>query len=108
MKIRHATDLDVAGKRVLLRLDLNLPLEDGKIADDTRLLASLETIRDLKDRGARLVLASHLGRPNGQKVPKLSMEPVAARLAEVLEGEVYFTHEPIGDDVEFLTAGMPR
>ena len=108
MKIRHAADLDVAGRRVLLRLDLNLPLEDGKIADDTRLQAAIETIKSLKDRGARLVLASHLGRPNGQKVPKLSMEPVAARLAEILEGEVYFTHEPVGDDVEFLSREIPE
>ncbi len=95
--------LELTGKRVLLRLDLNLPLDKGTIGDETRLQAALPTIIALKDAGARVVICSHLGRPRGQRVPALSLLPVAARLAELLEGEVLFSHEAVGDDVEYLS-----
>ncbi len=103
MTYRTLDDLDVTGKRVLLRLDLNVPLQDGAIADDTRITAALPTIQALLEKGARLVICSHLGRPRGQKVPALSLEPVAMRLAEVLDAEVWFAHDPAGDDVEYLS-----
>jgi len=96
-------ELDVSGKRVLLRLDLNLPLDKGTIGDDTRLQAALPTIVALRDAGARVVICSHLGRPKGQRVPALSLLPVAARLAELLDGEVLFSHDTVGDDVEYLS-----
>jgi phosphoglycerate kinase len=95
--------LELAGKRVLLRLDLNLPLNKGTIGDETRLQAALPTILALRDAGARIVICSHLGRPRGQRVPALSLLPVAARLAELLDGEVLFSHETVGDDVEYLS-----
>ena len=94
--------LQVRGKRVLLRLDLNVPLNKRKVADATRILAALPTINSLRDRGAKLVICSHLGRPKAQSVPALSLEPVAAWLAEHLDTEVVFAHETVGEDVEFL------
>ena len=80
-------DANVDGKRVLLRADLNVPLENGEVADDSRIRASLPTIELLRDRGASIVLVSHLGRPKGHD-PSLSMSPVAERLSELLGGPV--------------------
>mgnify|MGYP001193416388 CR=1 FL=1 len=101
--LQNLEQLEVAGKRVLLRLDLNLPLNKGEIADETRLQAALPTIQALKEAGARTVICSHLGRPKGQRVPALSLLPVAARLAELLDDEVLFSHEVVGDDVEYAS-----
>ena len=85
MTLRTIEDLgDLSGKRVLVRVDFNVPLEDGRIADDFRIRASLPTLNELLDAGASLVLASHLGRPKGQVVEDLRMEPVAAALADLL------------------------
>ena len=77
---------DVAGKRVLVRTDFNVPLQDGVITDDFRIRAALPTITWLTERGAQVVCASHLGRPKGQPNPKYSMDPVRARLAELAPG----------------------
>jgi phosphoglycerate kinase len=76
--------LDVAGKRVFLRCDLNVPLKDGVIKDDGRIKASLPTIQLLLEKGASLVIAAHLGRPKGEAKPELSLAPVAQRLSELL------------------------
>lgn len=95
--------LELTGKRVLLRLDLNLPMNKGNIADETRLVAALPTILALRESGAKIVICSHVGRPQGQRVPALSLLPIAARLAELLDGEVLFSHETVGDDVEYLS-----
>lgn len=96
--IVHVEDLPVEGKRVFVRVDLNVPLtKDRKVSDDSRIVAVLPTIRHLVGRGARIVLGSHLGRPDGQVKPELSLEPVAARLAELLGAEVILADEPAGD-----------
>jgi phosphoglycerate kinase len=88
--------IDVAGKRVFLRCDLNVPLKEGIIKDDGRIKASLPTIQALLEKGASLVIAAHLGRPKGEAKPELSLAPVAKRLAELLGREVKFTGELTG------------
>ena len=89
----------VAGKRVFLRCDLNVPLKEGVIKDDGRIKASLPTIQALLEKGASLVIAAHLGRPKGEAKPELSLAPVAKRLSELLEREVKFTGEVTGTAV---------
>jgi phosphoglycerate kinase len=91
--------IDVAGKRVFLRCDLNVPLKEGVIKDDGRIKASLPTIQALLEKGASLVIAAHLGRPKGEAKPELSLAPVAKRLAELLGREVKFTGEVTGSSV---------
>lgn len=91
-------DADVAGRTVLVRADLNVPLADGGVGDDTRIRAALPTIGLLRERGAKVVLCSHLGRPRGRD-PELSMAPVATRLGELLRGEVTLAAGVVGDDV---------
>jgi len=88
--------IDVAGKRVFLRCDLNVPLKEGIIKDDGRIKASLPTIQALLEKGASLVIAAHLGRPKGEAKPELSLAPVAKRLSELLGREVKFTGEVTG------------
>ncbi|HWQ51368.1 MAG TPA: phosphoglycerate kinase [Terriglobales bacterium] len=97
-------DIDVAGKRVLLRCDLNVPLEGGAVADDTRLTASLPTIRYLLEQGASVVLCSHLGRPKGAPDPKYSLAPVAEKLSELLGRPVPLIteYEQAGGDICLL------
>ena len=88
--------LDLRGRRVLVREDLNVPLKDGVITDDTRVRAAVPTLQDLSRRGARVIVMSHLGRPNGRPVPRLSLQPVAARLAELLKRPVGFAEDCVG------------
>jgi phosphoglycerate kinase len=96
--IKHVKDLAVEGKRVFVRVDFNVPLtKDRRVSDDTRIRATLPTIQHLIERDARIVLGSHLGRPDGQHKPEYSLEPVAARLAELIDKEVFLTDEPVGD-----------
>ena len=92
-------DLDVAGKRVFLRCDLNVPLKEAKITDDGRIRASLPTINALLEKGASIVIAAHLGRPKGEVKPELSLAPVAVRLAELLGKPVQFAATITGADV---------
>jgi phosphoglycerate kinase len=96
--IRSIEDLDLEGVTTFIRVDFNVPLKNGEVTDDTRIRKALPTIKLALERGARVVLASHLGRPKGKVVPELSLEPVAARLAELLDaGEVRLTDDCIGD-----------
>ena len=102
-------DLDVAGKRVFLRCDLNVPIKDGKITDDGRIRASLPTINALLEKGASLVIAAHLGRPKGEAKPEHSLAPIAVRLSELLGKPVKFAGAITGTEVtaqaEALVAG---
>ena len=96
--MKTLADLELKGRRVFCRVDFNVPLDGTTITDDTRIRAALPTIRHILAQGGRVILASHLGRPKGEVVPELSLEPVAVRLAELLEGgEVFLTDECIGD-----------
>ena len=100
-------DVDVANKRILMRADYNVPLnEDGAIADDFRIVASLPTINYLTERGARVVLMAHLGRPKGQVNEKYSLAPVAQRLGELLKQPVTFVPDCVGDVVLAATENM--
>jgi phosphoglycerate kinase len=101
--MRFITDLDVKGKLVFLRVDFNVPLdENGGIRDDNRIRASLPTIQYLLEHGARLVIASHLGRPKGKPDPRLSLAPAARRLAELIPYKVVMAPDVVGDEVERL------
>jgi len=93
-------DLDLKGKRVFIRVDFNVPLKDGKVSDDTRIRETLPTLRLAIQKGGRLVLASHLGRPKGGPDSKYSLAPVAAKLAEMLGTPVVFASDCVGDEAE--------
>jgi phosphoglycerate kinase len=100
--------LDLAGRRALVREDLNVPLRDGAVADDTRIRAALPTLRDLAGRRARVVVMSHLGRPKGRPAPELSLRPVAARLAEMLGQEVAFAEDCVGEPARTAVERLPE
>ena len=101
MAARTLSDLDVSGKKVFVRVDFNVPIKNGAISDDTRIRASLPTIEQLLDRGATVILASHLGRPKGKPNPEFSLEPVAARLSQLLGGRpVKFAADSIGEQAQ--------
>ena len=108
MSKRTVRDLELKGRRVFVRVDFNVPLKKGIIGDDTRIRESLATIRYIRDAGARcVVLASHLGRPDGKPNPEMSLRPVAARLEELLGAAVQFAPDCVGRDAERTVESAP-
>ncbi len=106
MSIPNLASLDVKGKRVFLRCDLNVPLKDGVITDDGRIRASLPTISALLNSGASLVICAHLGRPKGERKPELSLAPIAIKLSELLNEEVVFATDVIGESATRAVAAL--
>ena len=113
--IKSVDGLAVEGKRVFVRVDYNVPLAKGPkggnagartVGDDARITATLPTLRLLIERGARIVLGSHLGRPDGRVLPEYSLEPVAQRLAELLEQDVTLADEPVGDGARKVVSDL--
>ena len=99
-------DIEVAGKKVLVRCDFNVPLKDGVITSDKRIVASLPTIKYLIDNKAKVILCSHLGRPKGEVVPEFSLKPVAARLSELLGQPVKMAEDVVGESAQALAASL--
>lgn len=101
-------DIDVKGKRVLARCDFNVPLKDGEITNDKRIVAALPTIKYLRDHGAKVILCSHLGRPKGEYKPEFSLAPVAAKLSEYLDQEVKLAEDPevVGANAKAMAAEL--
>ncbi|MGE5675886.1 MAG: phosphoglycerate kinase [Mycobacterium leprae] len=106
MPLMTVRDIDVKGKRAFVRVDFNVPLENGRITDDTRIRAALPTIQYLAENGAITVLSSHLGRPKGKRADEFSLAPVAERLRDLLGRPIDFASDCIGDAVEQLVASQ--
>lgn len=105
---KNIEDIEVSGKKVLVRCDFNVPLKDGKITDDNRLRGAMPTIENLVSRGAKVILCSHLGKPKGEPKPELSLSPVAKKLSEMLGKEVVFASDErvVGDNAKAAVANM--
>jgi phosphoglycerate kinase len=108
MNKKTVKEIDVANKRVLVRVDLNVPLDNGAVSDETRIRAALPTIRFLLDRNSVPILCSHLGRPKGKPNPKYSLKPVAERLGQLLERSVQMAPDCIGPAVEDMARKIPH
>lgn len=103
---KSLTDIDVKGKKVFVRVDYNVPMKDGVITNDTRIQATLPTLKYLLEKGAAVILGCHLGRPKGQPVPEFTVAPVAKRLSELLGQEVKFAADCVGAETEAMAAAL--
>jgi phosphoglycerate kinase len=108
MQLRTLKDVNITNKAVFLRLDLNVPIKNGKITDETRITAALPTIKFILEKTNRLVIASHLGRPEGKVVEKMSLEPIGARLAQLLDREVVFVTDYISEPIDQMINGLAK
>jgi len=108
MEIKTIEEQNYSGKKVFLRVDFNVPIENGRITDDTRIKATLPTINYLLSQGAILIISSHLGRPKGKVVPEMSLRPVAERLSELLNKEVKFVPDCVGDEVKKVVENLKK
>ncbi len=108
MNKKTVDDIQAKGKKVLVRCDFNVPIKDGKITDETRIVGALPTIKKLIDDGAKVILCSHMGKPKGEPKPELSLAPVAARLSEHLGKEVVFAADDnvVGENAKKAVAAM--
>ena len=106
MAKKTVRDIELKDKRVFVRVDYNVPMKEGVIRDDTRIQASLPTVKYLVENGAKVILASHMGRPDGARVESLSLKPVAERLSELIGKEVKMLNDCIGEEVEKAVAEM--
>ncbi len=107
MKVRVIDQVELSGKRVLIRVDFNVPMDKGgNVTDDTRIQAAIPTVRHAMTHGAKVILLSHLGRPKGKKVPEMSLAPAVRRLSALLGKEVPFVHDCVGEEVEKAVAAM--
>src|ERR1700728_3049543 len=106
MSFRTIDNVDVAGKRVLLRADLNVPVRDGKISDMTRIERLSPTIKELSEKGAKVIVCSHFDRPKGKRVPEMSLRPIAEALAEVLGKPVAFAEDCVGEPAQAAVEAM--
>ena len=107
MAKKTVEDVNVKGKRVLVRVDFNVPLQDGKVADDKRITAALPTVKYLLEHGAKVILCSHLGRPKGERKMEFSLAPVAERLKELLPGvRIIFAPDCIGKETEKMAGEL--
>ncbi|HVE13231.1 MAG TPA: phosphoglycerate kinase, partial [Elusimicrobiota bacterium] len=106
LKLQRLQDMDVKGKRVLARVDYNVPLKDGKVTDATRIRETLPTLKLLRDAGAKVVLIAHLGRPKGKPEAKYSLDPAAQELAKLLGAPVRFAPDCVGPAAEAVVAGL--
>lgn len=103
---KTVTDIDVSGKKALVRVDFNVPIKDGQVADDTRIQAALPTIKYLLDHGAAVILFSHLGRPKGGPDPQYSMRPTADHLATLIDNKVIFAEDTVGPSAQQAAADL--
>lgn len=106
MNKKTVKDLDLKGKKVFCRVDFNVPMKDGEVTDDTRITAALPTIQYLTEQGAKVILASHLGRPKGQAVDELRLDPVAKRLSDLIGKQVVKTDTVYGPEVDEAISGL--
>ncbi|HET9161355.1 MAG TPA: phosphoglycerate kinase [Caulobacteraceae bacterium] len=108
MAFRNLETADLKGKRALVRVDFNVPMEDGRITDDTRLRAALPTIHFLSEKGAKVVLLAHFDRPKGKRVPEMSLRPVAGPLSDLIEQPVAFADDCVGPEAKEVVEGLEK